>query len=294
MMSSENVAAANERDGCEMTSTLQTINVAGIQFTPVTGDIDANLAAIASLARQAKAEHEEIELLAVPELALSGYNAGTDFFDLAVSWPNDSAIERLSELAQDLHTVIVAGYPERSPAFGRIYDSAAIIDADGTPLKSYRKTHCLDTERHFFTNGAELPIVQTLAGTIGVMICWDGAMPEVARTYALQGADYLVMIGAWEDPYVEDWELVVSARAYDNCIPVLAVNRTGIDGGSSFSGHSRIVDCLGKTTAQARNEENAVVAGLIDLTHMRAVRKGYGSQLRDRRPELYGALAHND
>jgi predicted amidohydrolase len=263
----------------------------GIQLAAVPGDVEANLAKIERLSRSAKRDHSGLDLLVLPELGVTGYSAGERFFDLAEPWPEGESLQRLSALAEELGVVLVAGYAEAGEAADVIYDSAAVFDRDGRPVASYRKTHCLDTERRFFANGDELPLITTSAGRLGVMICWDGAFPEVARTHALAGADLLVMIGAWEDPYVRDWDLVASARAYDNVVPVVAVNRTGADGGGHFSGHSRVVDCLGVTVSGLGPEEDGVLVATVDLDRTREVRAGYGSQLRDRRPELYAAVS---
>ena len=122
------------------------------------------------------------------------------------------------------------------------------------------------------------------------MICWDGAFPEVARTFALAGADLLVMIGAWEDPHVRDWDLVARARAYDNVIPMVAVNRAGADGDDHFSGHSCVLDCLGRPVSKLGNDEDALLVGAVDFEETLKMRAGYGTQLRDRRPELYAAV----
>jgi predicted amidohydrolase len=264
---------------------------AGIQLAASPGDTDANLAKIERLGHSVARDHPGLDLLVLPELGVTGYSAGERFFDLAEPWPEGGDLRRLSRLAAELDVVLVAGYAEAGEAPDVIYDSAAVFDRDGTPLSSYRKTHCLDTERRFFANGDDLPLVTASLGSIGIMICWDGAFPEVARTYALAGAELLVMIGAWEDPYVRDWDLVVKARAYDNVIPVVAVNRTGADGDGSFSGHSRIVDCLGATVAEVGSGEDGLLVGAVDLARTHDVRAGYGSQLRDRRPELYGAVS---
>lgn len=268
-----------------------TIVAAGVQLAAVTADPATNLATIERLSRSIKRRDPRLGLLVIPELGVTGYSAGERFYDLAEHWPDGAGLGRLSALAAELGVVLVAGYAEATDTPGLIYDSAAVFDRDGTPVNSYRKTHCLDTERRFFANGDELPLVPTAVGRLGIMICWDGAFPEVARTYALAGADLLVMIGAWEDPYVRDWELVVSARAYDNVIPVVAVNRVGVDGDVRFSGHSRVVDCVGRPVAELGDEQDGVLIGTIDLLNTQETRAGYGSQLRDRRPELYAAVS---
>jgi omega-amidase len=263
---------------------------AGIQLASVPGDPDANLAAIERLARVAKRDNPSLQLLAVPELGVTGYSAGRRFFELAELWPHGPGLRRLSSLAAELGVVLIVGYAEGSGAANLIFDSAAVFERDGTPLISYRKTHCLDTELRYFANGDELPTVNTSVGRLGVMICWDAAFPEVARTHAVAGADLLVTIGAWEDPYVHDWDLVMRARAYDNVTPLIAVNRTGADGDCHFSGHSCVVDCLGRPVAALGDGEDELLVGTFDLAATRQTRAGYGSQLRDRRPELYAAV----
>jgi N-carbamoylputrescine amidase len=264
--------------------------VGGVQSASRPGDIGHNVGAIVSAARAAKAEHPDLALLAFPELATTGYSCGAVFHDLAVTWPHGGYLPELGAVARELELVLVVGYAERLGPHGLTADSAAVIDADGRMVASYRKTHCLDRERHHFVNGSRLPVLPTAAGRLGVLICWDAAMPEAARSYAVGGADLLVVIGAWEDPYVGDWSLVVSARAYDNVIPVLAVNRTGREEGAAFSGGSRLVDCLGKEVASAGVEPGALLTGHVDFAFTASTRAGYGSQLRDRRPDLYGAV----
>ena len=202
----------------------------GIQLRPVTGDPAANVARIAALGRELKAAQPELGLLVAPELAVTGYSAAERFVELAEPWPAGASLQTLSALAAELDVVLIAGYAEAGGAPGLVYDAAAVFERNGRPVLSYRKTHCLETERRFFANGDELPIVATSLGELGLMICWDAAFPEVARTHALAGAELLVTIGAWEDPYVADWELAVAARAFDNVVPHVAVNRTGPDG----------------------------------------------------------------
>ena len=263
----------------------------GVQLACVTGDPAANVAKIVRLGRKLKGAHPQLALLVVPELAVTGYSAGESFDTLAELWPDGDSLRALAALALELEVVLVAGYAEATGTQGLIYDSAAVFERNGRPIASCRKSHCLDTERRYFANGDELPRISTSLGQLGVMVCWDAAFPEVARTHALAGADLFVTIGAWEDPYVRDWELVVAARAYDNVTPLVAVNRAGPDGGVSFSGHSRIVDCLGGPVAELGSDQDGLLVGTVDFAGTQEVRAGYGSQLRDRRPELYAAVS---
>ena len=274
------------------------LTVGGCQLASATGAVEQNLARIEQAARTAKESAPDLALFALPELAVTGYCCGPAFHDLAARWPDGGCLPRLARLAKELGTALVVGFAEAGPAYGVTADSAAVFGSDGSPLGVYRKTHCLDRERRYFVNGDSLPLFDLDGVRFGVAICWDLAMPEVARTYALAGADLLVGIGAWEDPYGDDWELAVAARAFDNVLPVLAVNRSGREveraedreEAVSFPGRSLLVDCLGKPLARLDGSEDAVLVGAVDLDHTRAVRREYGSQLRDRRPDLYGRL----
>jgi predicted amidohydrolase len=268
-----------------------TILAGGLQLVSVTGDPAANVAKIARLGRELKSTHPQLALLVTPELAVTGYSVGERFHELAEAWPDGESLRALANLAAELDLVVVAGYAEASGIPGVIYDSAAVFERNGLPVASCRKSHCLDSERRFFANGDELPRISTSLGQLGVMICWDAAFPEVARAHALGGADLLVTIGAWEDPHVRDWDLVTAARAYDNVTPLVAVNRAGTDGEVTFSGHSRIVDCLGGTVAELASQDDGLLIGTVDLDGTQEVRAGYGSQLRDRRPELYASVS---
>ncbi len=266
------------------------MRVGGIQVSALTCGVQENLEHMASLAHEAKARYPDLELLAFPELATTGYECGASFHHVAVSWPDGGYLPLLAALARDIDCTLVVGYAERLGPLGLTADSAAVIDRDGRMVGSYRKTHCLNRELQWFVNGSRIPVFQTAAGRLGVLICWDAAMPEAARTCALEGAELIVVIGAWEDPYVDDWNLVCSSRAYDNVLPVLAVNRTGSEGDTRFSGSSRVTDCLGKVVASVGADCDRLVTAVVDTQQLATVRSSYGSQLHDRRPELYHLL----
>lgn len=265
--------------------------VAGCQLVSCKEEAAARIERMERAARAAKSMHPELKLLAFPELALSGYRLNSDLTGLAESWPDGPSLQRLSALAAELRLVIVAGFAESDASSPVLFDSAGVFDADGTPLGVYRKAHCLEKEHRVFAQGDELRMWRTEAGKFGVLICWDAAMPEAARVLALQDPDFLVVIAAWEDPYLSDFTMVVRARAFDNVLPILAVNSTGRDENSSFSGGSCIVDCLGKSVVEEGAAEDGLLVGDIDIAHTQRVRAGYGSQLRDRRPELYAVLS---
>ena len=252
---------------------------------------ELNVERMEERARAAKGAHPELCLLAFPELALCGYRFDAGVPDIAEPWPKGASLRRLSALARELELVIVAGFPEFDPSTGEVFDSTAIFDAGGAPVGAYRKTHCLEKERRIFSQGNDLPVWRTQAGKFGVLVCWDAVMPEAARVIALQDPDFVVVVGAWEDPYLLDWTLVIRARAFDNVLPILACNATGESEDRSFSGGSCLVDCLGQTVAECGSDEDSLVVGTVDTERTQRVRSGYGSQLRDRRPDLYMAVS---
>lgn len=267
------------------------VTVAGCQLASHSEDPLARVARMRELARAARSGEPDLGLIAFPELALTGYRLDASVAESAQAWPDGPALRQLSAVARELEVVLVVGYPELETSTGLLFDSAAIFDADGTPVGSYRKSHCLQKERSMFRNGDALPVWRTQAGTFGIVICWDAAMPEAARVLALKDPDFIIAIAAWEDPYLPDLQLAARARAFDNVLPVLAVNSTGRDENSSFSGGSCLIDCLGKVTGECGADENGLLVGRIDTSHTQRVRAGYGSQLRDRRPELYMPVA---
>ena len=130
------------------------------------------------------------------------------------------------------------------------------------------------------------------------MICWDTAFPEVARTYALKGADLLVVCTNWEIAEAEDWpmdtaadwDLVTRARAFDNTLHLVSANRVGNDRGLGFFGHSNIVGPTGCVIDSLDGPAEGVVHAQIDLSLTEKRRREYYTILADRRPDTYGEL----
>jgi predicted amidohydrolase len=109
-------------------------------------------------------------------------------------------------------------------------------------------------ERLAFRAGFKFPLIETDFGNVGLMLGWDVAFPEVARTYALDGADVLIACANWEKPNEQEWRTYLMARAYENTCFVVAANRIGADATLSFCGQSMIVGPRGKVYAEVENE----------------------------------------
>jgi N-carbamoylputrescine amidase len=284
-----------------MASDAGEIELALIQ-SPDRGDPSKNLERHEQLVREAV--EQGAELVCLQELFRTEYLPRVedpDRFDWAEEIPGETT-DRLGALANELDVVIVAPiFEERTP--GVYHNSAAVIEQDGSIAGVYRKTHIPHDpnffEKYYFTPGDEGPlVVETSAGTIGLMICWDQWFPEPARLAALEGADvilYPTCIGhadADEDvaeDQREAWLLAQRAHALANEVYVAAANRVGREAPITFWGASFVAGPFGKVHEQAPVGEEHVLHATLDLDRSQQMRKTWPF-LRDRRPDLYEGL----
>ncbi|MEE9234485.1 MAG: carbon-nitrogen hydrolase [Candidatus Acidoferrales bacterium] len=264
-----------------------------------------------ALARVEEAARAGAEVICLPELFRSQYfpqreDAGC--FELAEPIPGPTT-EALAKAAKKLGVVVVAPVFERR-APGIYHNSAAVIDADGRLLGLYRKMHIPDDpayyEKFYFTPGdLGFPAFDTRVGRISTLICWDQWYPEGARLATLQGACllfYPTAIG-WhpgeKEKYgavqLDAWGTVQRGHAIANGLYVAAVNRVGYekppDGGTGieFWGSSFLCDPQGVVLAQASTDQEQILLGEVDLTHLEDVRRNWPF-LRDRRIDAYAGL----
>ena len=220
-------------------------------------------------------------------------------FKLAEAVPGPTT-EHLGNLAKSLGVVIVASLFEKR-AQGLYHNTTAVLDADGTYLGKYRKMHIPDDpgyyEKFYFTPGdLGYKVFQTRFGRIGVLICWDQWYPEAARITALMGADFLVYPTAigWALHQDEEtnadqyhaWQSVMKGHSVANGIPVVAVNRTGVEGEMQFWGGSFVTNAFGKVMFQAPHLDASLTVQQIDLTEADYYRTHWPF-LRDRRIDAY-------
>jgi predicted amidohydrolase len=258
---------------------------------PVMNDVNKNLAKMKGFIESTMAEKPETDLIVFPELALTGYECGTAFQDLAEVAEDGKSIEFMKQLAKSHKVHLIFGFPQRDPKMKDvIYNSSILIDDEGVTLGTYQKVHPFAGEIMYFRPGCTYPIIETKIGKIGMMICWDTAFPEVARTYALKGADLLVVSSNWEKPYSHDWDLVTSARAFDNCMYLAASNRIGPDKDLDFFGHSRICDHLGDVIVSIDEEKEGTISAELDYSIPLKRRAEYYTFFKDRRPDTYGSI----
>jgi N-carbamoylputrescine amidase len=180
-----------------------------------------------------------------------------------------------------------------------------MIDADGTALGVYRKSHIPEGpgyhEKYYFSPGdTGFRVWRTRHGVLGVGICWDQWFPETARCMALMGAEVLLYptaIGSEpHDPSIDSrdhWQRCMQGHAAANVMPLVASNRIGAERGEkyemTFYGSSFIAGPTGEKVAEADRTSEAVLTASFDLDEIRAQRHAWGV-FRDRRPELYGPI----
>lgn len=286
---------------------MRNVTVAAIQMSiPETPEKSVEKAE--KLVREAAAEGANVILL--PELFENWYfcqERRYDSYKLALPLEENPAVRRFQTVAKELSVVLPISFYEQDGNV--LYNSVAMIDADGSVMGVYRKTHIPDDhfyqEKFYFTPGdTGFKVFETRFGTIGVGICWDQWFPETARCMAVQGAEILLYptaIGSEPILNVDSsghWRRVMQGHAAANLVPVAAANRIGTEivtpceenGGQSssltFYGSSFIADATGELVASAGRDTEEILYASFDLDGLREERFSWGL-FRDRRPETY-------
>jgi N-carbamoylputrescine amidase len=293
-------------------STPRPLTVAAVQMA-CTWDRDGNIARAERLVRQAAARGAQIILL--PELFETPYfciEQDTRHLSLARSAAESPAVRHFATVARELGVVLPVSFFEHAgPVY---YNSVAILDADGSNLGIYRKSHIPNgpgyQEKNYFAPGdTGFRVWNTRYARIGVGICWDQWFPESARVMALLGAEllfYPTAIGSEPPPALpvnsrEHWQRTQQGHAAANLTPLIAANRYGIERSLqdpeglylSFYGSSFIADSTGGKVAEAPEEGDGVLTHPFDLGAVAQLRDNW-FVFRDRRPDLYGPLLSLD
>ena len=290
---------------------MRNVTVAAIQMSiPETPEKSVEKAE--KLVRKAAAEGANVILL--PELFENWYfcqERRYDSYKLALPLEENPAVRRFQTVAKELSVVLPISFYEQDGNV--LYNSVAMIDADGSVMGVYRKTHIPDDhfyqEKFYFTPGdTGFKVWDTRFGKIGVGICWDQWFPEAARCMALDGAELLFYPTAkGSEPVLEcdsmpHWQRCMQGHAAANLVPVIAANRIGTEtvtpdsenqqqsSSLTFYGSSFIADNTGALVECADRTSDTVLLHTFDLDELRGMRLSWGV-FRDRRPEMYGRIA---
>lgn len=281
---------------------MRKIKVAATQFS-CSWDREETLNKAEEMVRKAAKDGANIILL--QELFETPYFCQKQKFEylrLATPLEENPAVNHFKEIAKELSVVLPISFFERA---GEItFNTVAIIDADGTILGKYRKTHIPDglpyAEKFYFTPGdTGFKVWNTKYARIGVGICWDQWFPETARSMALMGAELLLYPTAiGSEIYIDvdsriHWQNTMCGHAAANMVPVIASNRIGKetidDSEMIFYGSSFIANQHGEKIAECDKETQSIIIAEFDLDAIMWERREWGIY-RDRRPEMYGII----
>ncbi len=291
---------------------MSSVKIAAIQMS-CESNPDANIAHAEKLVRKAASEGSRIILL--PELFERPYfcqERRYEYYEYATRTDENPAVQRFKDIARELNIVLPISFYEKDGT--RLFNSIAMIDADGSIMGVYRKTHIPDDhyyqEKFYFTPGnTGFKVWNTRYGNVGVGICWDQWFPETARCMALKGADILLYPTAIGSEPILDvdsaphWQRTMQGHSAANIIPVAAANRFGLEkvtpcrenGNQSsellFYGKSFITDETGAILTEAERSGDVILSAEYDFDKIREERLSWGL-FRDRRPECYSDITN--
>lgn len=280
------------------------VTVAAVQMTYGLGN---------AMEKVREAASQGAQIILLPELFENWYfcqEKNYENYHLATTLEENPAVRELRKIAHDFRVVLPVSYYER--VGNTTFNTVAVIDADGSILGQYRKTHIPDDhfyqEKFYFTPGdTGFKVWDTAYAKIGVGICWDQWFPETARSLALMGAELLLYPTAIGSEPILDcdsaghWRRCMQGHAGSNLVPVLAANRIGLEtvepceanGGQKsalrFYGSSFIADETGALVADGTRDTEQVLTATFDLDKVEENRMSWGV-FRDRRPEWYGEI----
>lgn len=285
---------------------MRNVTVATTQMS-CSRNIQENILKAEQLVREAASKGAQIILL--QELFENVYfcqKEKLEYYSFAKTVEENDAINHFTKIAKELKVVLPISFYERKN--NARYNSVVVIDADGSLLGTYRKSHIPDgpgyEEKFYFNPGdTGFKVFRTAYGNIGVGICWDQWFPEAARAMTLMGAEllfYPTAIGSEPDgsgtESMKHWQRCMQGHAAANIIPVIASNRIGIETEDemaiTFYGGSFMTDERGEIIQEA-NDEQGVMLQSYDLDYIDLMRVDWGV-FRDRRTELYNVLMTMD
>ncbi len=274
---------------------MREITVAIVQMKPQLGEPEDNLVKMSDMIAQI-ASQQKVDLLVFPELITSGNELGVRFTDIAQRVPGPT-INLIAQRANDYGIYVAFGMVTKEKVESVLYNSAILVGPDGDLVEFYNKIHLRGEERMAFREGFKLPVAETEIGNIGLMLGYDLAYPEVARSLALEGAELICCMANWEATHIDEWKTYTRARAYENSVYIAGANRVGEDVTLTFGGESMVVGPRGQVYASMVDETDpetgepleGFAVARIDLDDVRKNREEF-QFIQTRQPAVYRTI----
>jgi predicted amidohydrolase len=274
---------------------MRDVTIATVQMKPQLGQMEDNLVAMSDWIKQVATE-QKVDLIIFPELVTTGHECGVGFTDFAQRVPGPT-VNLIAQRASDYGVHIAFGMATKERVESILHNTLVVVGPDGEVVGQYHKVHLRGEERMTFRPGFRYMVIEADFGSVGLLLDWDLAFPEVARSLALEGAELLVVAANWERPHADEWRTYLHARAYENTVFVAAANRVGSEPSYSFVGDSAIIGPRGQVYASLADETDAetgeplegYVVARIDLDDVRRYREEF-QLFQCREPATYRSL----
>jgi predicted amidohydrolase len=254
-----------------------------IQMDIVLGDVEANRKK--ALAMMEQGLRSGAELFVLPEMWTTGYKLDQIH---KLGEPEDGpSVQMLRSFAQQ-HKVDVVGGSMAETRGGKVYNTAYAINQNGDVIGKYSKIHLIGlmAEDKYISPGTSKSLFDLCFGKVGMIICYDLRFTELPRALALGGAQALFVPAEWPTVRGKHWLALNTARAIENQMFVIAVNRVGKDEGNVFFGNSLVINPWGEILAQGSEDKEEVIIADVDFASVADIRKRI-PVFADRRPQYY-------
>jgi predicted amidohydrolase len=281
-------------EGCKGGSEVpESIKVMLVQMNPTIGNKEANFETYKKSINRAKSEG--VNLVVFPELSVTGYLCYDSYYRLAEPIPGPFT-SKIGGLLSGSKVHAVFGMPEAClDVEGTLYNSVVLMGGKKGLIGKYRKWflpgHSVFDEKRYFTPGSKAEVFSTCLGDIGLGICYDIYFPELARIYAVKGADILIYPTASPAARKDFFEVLTKARAIENGVFVILCNLAGVEESLMFWGGSHVVSPTGAVIAKAKYDEEDTIIVELDLAEVRRSRPFLPMLSKDLRRDIYNELS---
>lgn len=219
-----------------------------------------------------KAKEQDVDLIVLPELFSTGYTMNSEPLAENLSGETPSF---LSKLSKDYKVCVLGSFIEKTETKPK--NSAILFNKKGLLIFHYSKIHLFSFigEDKNYSPGEKIPIFKLHQQKLGAVICYDLRFPEAFIELADKGVKCVFVIASWPVERIEHWDFLLKARAVDNQIYVVGVNRVGKSPLGSYPGHSAVVDPFARVIATAQENEEGIIISDIDFSFVEKIRKEF-------------------